>query len=109
MRDTVQKRSGPKATRVPRLMFFKAQLESVVKTESTVESFIRYKSELEHGVLGNANQLKKTDRSRLLLGSRAAKMENAHIPMAVHYRNQNRWRKRKGTRKAPRILDELRD
>ena len=75
--------------------------------ESVVESFVRYKSELESGTLGNASNLKRGDRSRLLLGSRAARVSNVRISTSLHFRNQNRWNRLKGTRKQPRILGEF--
>ena len=81
-------------------------------TESTVESFIRYKTSLEKGVLGQTSNLKKGDNSRLLLGSKAAKLSNSHVPISVHFRNQMRWQRSGGNarncpRKQPLILEEF--
>ena len=81
-------------------------------TESIVESFIRYKTSLEKGVLGQASNLKKGDSSRLLLGSKASKLANSHVAISVHFRNQMRWQKKKGKkckcpRKQPLILEEF--
>ena len=63
-------------------------------TESTVESFICYKTSLEKDALGQASKLKMGDNSRLLLGSKAAKLSNSHVPISVHFRNQMRWARR---------------
>ena len=60
----------------------------------TVESFIRYETELESGVLGNASNLKKGDNSRLLLDSRAARCSNVLVPMHIHCKNQYLWQKK---------------
>mgnify|MGYP001250811922 CR=1 FL=1 len=76
-------------------------------TEATVESFIRYKTSLEKGVLGQNSRLKIGDFSRLLIGSKAAALANVHVPIGVHFRNQNRWIKSTGSRKAPSILEEF--
>ena len=80
-------------------------------TESTVESFIRYKTSLEKGVLGQSSNLKKGDNSRLLLGSKAAKLANSHVPSSVHFRNQMRWQRRGRVRNCPRkqplVLEEF--
>ena len=103
-------------------MLFNAQLEAAVKkkvktsnvdptdilkTAIPKESFIRCKTSLESGVLNQASNLKKGDRSRLLLGSKAAKLSGVYTPMAVHFRNQARWAKTRGTRKHPQILGEF--
>ena len=77
-------------------------------TEATVESFIRYKTSLESGVLNQASRLKFGDNTRLLLGSKAAKLAGVYTPMAAHFRNQSRWSKTRGTRKHPQILQEFR-
>ena len=80
-------------------------------TEATVESFIRYKTSLESGVLSQSSRLKMGDNSRLYLGSKAAKLANTHVPIAVHFRNQMRWRAsgslKNCARKQPLVLEEF--
>ena len=76
-------------------------------TDQTIESFIRHKTRLESGIANESTNLKKGDNSRLLLASKAAKLENLQTPLIISIRNQLLWNTTSGSRRKPRVLKQF--
>ena len=78
-------------------------------SDQTIESFIRHKTRLESGIANEGMNLKRGDRSRLLLASKAAKLEGLLTPLIVYIQNRLAWNTSAGSRKHPRILKQIKE
>ena len=77
-------------------------------SDQTIESFIRHKTRLESGIANEGMNLKRGDRSRLLLASKAAKIEGLLTPLIIYIQNRvQSWNTSAGSRNHPRILKQI--
>ena len=88
-------------------MLLLQRFATLYSSDQTIESFIRHKTRLESGIANEGMNLKREDRSRLLLASKAAKLEDLFTPLIVYIRNRLEWNSSCGSRKRPRILTQI--
>ncbi len=73
--------------------------------EDAVESFIRHKTLLDVGRSGTLTNLKKGDKTKYFLASKAAKLQNQFTPYEVHLQVQNLFKRKENQGKHPRLLE----